>query len=97
MGRVPTSNVEMEKVATPPLTVAVPICTLRLKNVTVPPSGGGPESGETMAVKVTVWPNLEGLGVQVSAVVVASEGTSIPKTRLLAPKTGRRQPRGGKV
>ena len=61
------------KTAAVPVTVPVPIVVVPDLKVTVPV--GGPEPGAfavTVAVKVTLVPKLEGFGVEVNAVVVAS-------------------------
>jgi len=71
---VATLNVEVVKVATPEaFVVAVPNIVAPSLNVTVSPAGIVPTPGEltvTVAVKVTDWPNTEGLGEDDSAVVV---------------------------
>ena len=70
---VATDKVLVVKVATPPLSVPVPSVVEPSLNVTVPV--GVPTPGDvavTVAVKVTDWPNTDGLTDEPSAVVVAS-------------------------
>jgi hypothetical protein len=60
-------------VAVPPLRVAVPSAVLPSRKVTVPV--GVPDPGATalaVAVKVTACPTVEGLGEELTAVVVAA-------------------------
>jgi hypothetical protein len=61
--------VDVLKVAMPPLRVAVPNTVVRFWNVTVPV--GVPLAELTVAVNVTAWPDVEGLGEEVSVVVLA--------------------------
>ena len=72
----PTESASVAKVATPPASsVPVPSVVAPSLNVTVPvgvPVPGG--DGATVAVKVTDWPNFEGLAEEVSAVVVSAFG-----------------------
>ena len=50
------------KAATPPASVPVPILLPPSKKVTVPDGVPDPgEAAETVAVKVTLWPNVDGL------------------------------------
>jgi hypothetical protein len=44
--------------------------------VTVPVAGPEPDPGVTVAVKVTDWPVLEGLGLDVSAVLLERRFTT---------------------
>ena len=70
---LPTARLEVEKVAVPPLSVPVPSVVVPSSNVTVPV--GVPAPGAltvTVAVKVTLWPNTEGLAEEATLVVVAS-------------------------
>ena len=55
----------MESVADPPLNVAVPITVAPSRNCTLPVAA----DGDTVAVKVTVWP--------ATAVVVLAESTVV--------------------
>ena len=68
---VPTGSVVVVTVATPAaLTVAaVPTCVEPLKNETVP-RGEPLNVGDIVAVRVTDWPNADGLVVLVRTVVV---------------------------
>ena len=62
---LPLVRVEVENVATPPLTPVVPMGEPLSRKVTEPV--GVPAPGlttETVAVKVTVWPGVDGLGVR---------------------------------
>ena len=68
---MPTARAEVVNVATPPLSVPVPIGLPPSRNVTVPegtPAAGA--TGETVAVKVTDWPKIEALCDEVTTVVV---------------------------
>ena len=62
----PAARLEMESVARPLLRVPVPSEVDPSLNVTVPVA----VEGETVAVKVTVWPRVDGLRLEVSVVVV---------------------------
>jgi hypothetical protein len=53
---VATGSVEVVKVATPPLSVPVPIVVVPFRNATVPVGMSEPEVGATVAVNVTDWP-----------------------------------------
>jgi hypothetical protein len=55
----------------PPLTEALPKELEPSKNVTVSVA----DEGETVAVKVTLWPDVEGLALEETAVVVAARFT----------------------
>src|SRR5208337_4982991 len=68
----PARNVEVVKLAEPPLNDPVPSTVVPSLNVTVSPSGGAPELEVTTAVKVTACPYVDGLGEDESAVVVAT-------------------------
>jgi hypothetical protein len=65
---LPAARVLMVKVAMPPLRVPVPRVVLPSEKVTVPV--GVPPALVTTAVKVTDWPNTEGLAEEVTVVVV---------------------------
>ena len=70
---VPTDSRLVENVAEPLLKVPVPIVAVPSLKVT--PPLGTPDPGkfaETAAVKVTVWPETEGLAAELSTVVVAA-------------------------
>src|SRR6267378_6529910 len=64
---VPAVRLEVEKVATPELSVPVPSVLAPSLNVTEPV--GVPELPDTVAVKVTELPTLDGLSDEVSAVL----------------------------
>jgi hypothetical protein len=66
----PRERVDVAKVATPPVSGAVPSVVLPSLNVTVPV--GVPAALFTVAVKVTFWQKADGLGEEVSVVVVAT-------------------------
>ena len=51
-------------------------------NWTVPPLSKVPEPGVTVAVKVTVWPNVEGFSDELTAVVVVALLTAWPPLRV---------------
>jgi hypothetical protein len=73
---VPPDRLEVENAALPPLSVPVPSATklalhgvgeqVSSENVTVPVAVGG----ETVAAKVTVCPNIDGFGLDVTVTVV---------------------------
>ena len=52
--RVPAGRVELVKLATPPVSVALPRAVIPFLNVTVPV--GVPEEEDTVAVKITACP-----------------------------------------
>src|SRR5438876_750696 len=80
---VPTARVEVASVAVPPLRVRVPNDVLPSKNCTEPVA----VTGETTAVKVTVCPVFDGLGLEVSVVVVLALFTlSMSAEDVLPPK-----------
>ncbi len=69
----PTESEAVVKVAWPALRLAVPRVVAPSLNVTVPvgvPLPGGVEV--TVAVKVTAWPNTDGLPEAVTAVLVSA-------------------------
>ena len=66
---VPAGSAVVVKIATPPpFTAALPRVVPESENVTLPP--GTPAEEVTVAVNVTDWPNVEGLGEDESPVVV---------------------------
>src|SRR5262245_4506735 len=67
---MPTASEEIAKVAWPPLSVLKPIEAAPSKKVTVPSGVPDPEAGVTVAVKVTDWPNTDGLTEEDRVVVV---------------------------
>jgi len=67
---VPTFSVQVAKLAKPPLNFLVPSTVLPFLNVTVPPSGGAPNSEATAAIKTTFCPSVDGFGEDVSVVTV---------------------------
>ena len=73
---MPTVNDEVVKPAVPPLNVAVPKVVAESRNVTVPPGVPAPGAlAETVAVKVTDWPNTDGFELLVTVDVLASRFT----------------------
>ena len=73
---MPTARADVEKVALPPESVALPMETPASRNVTVPV--GVPTAGATaltVAVKVTAWPNSDGFTELVTAVVLVPVAT----------------------
>ena len=70
----PVASVDVLNVAVLPLNVPDPILVAPSKNVTVPI--GVPEAVVTVAVKVTLWPNVEGLFDEVIDVVVVAGGAA---------------------
>src|ERR1700752_419363 len=70
---LPTASAEVVNVAIPPLSVPVPMGLPPSRNVTVPvgvPLPGA--TGETVAVKVTDWPNTDGFVDEVTVVLVSA-------------------------
>src|SRR5579863_3608931 len=66
-----TASAEVEKVATPPLSVPLPMELPPSRNVTVPVGVPVPgATAETVAVKVTDWPKTEGFTDDVTVVDV---------------------------
>ena len=63
-------------VATPPLSVPVPRMVAASLNVTVPLGVPTPGLTTTVAVKVTAWPNEDGLAEDANFVVVPSAVTA---------------------
>ena len=63
---LPAARLEMVKVAFPLLKTELPSVEVPSRNVTFPVA----EEGETVAVKVTAWPDVDGLRLESSAVVV---------------------------
>jgi hypothetical protein len=85
-----TDSADVENVATPPaLRPPVPIAVAPSRKVTVPP--GVPPGPETFAVKVTAWPNVEGLTLEERAVVdaafwtVRTTGPTVLPVKLVSP------------
>ena len=65
------AKAEVVNVATPPLSVPVPMELPPSRNVTVPVAVPVPgATGETVAVKVTDWPMIDGFCDEVTLVVV---------------------------
>ena len=70
---VATLSAEVVKVAWPPLSAPVPSVVVPSLKVTVPVGVPAPgATAVTVAVKVTAWPNTEGLAKEASAVVVSA-------------------------
>ena len=70
---MPTANAEVVNVAIPPLSVPVPTGLPPSRKVTVPVGVPAPgATGETVAVKVTDWPNTEGFADEVTVVAVSA-------------------------
>jgi hypothetical protein len=70
----PTERLAVVKVATPPLSVEVPNELAPSEKVSVPVA----DEGETVAVKVTDCPNVEGFKLEVRLVVVLALLASVP-------------------
>jgi hypothetical protein len=81
---LPAPSVDVLKVATPPApTVPVPSVVAPSMNVTEPDGLPAPgATGDTVAVKVTDWPNTDGLADEVSVVVVEAWLTTKVKVPL---------------
>ena len=80
---MPTGSADVVRVALPELRVPVPsdvlvphVLVVQLEKVTDPV--GTPEADDTVAVKVTGWPALEGFGEDVRAVEVPSSSKRPP-------------------
>ena len=70
---MPTAKADVVNVASPPLSVPVPMGLPPSRKVTVPvgvPVPGG--TGETVAVKVTDWPKIEGFCDEITVVVLSA-------------------------
>jgi len=86
---LPTARPEVVKVVCPVLKVELPSAVVPSRKVTVPVA----EEGETVAVNVTDWPEVDGLRVEVAAVVVLAlfavtvceTAPEIPPVSLLSP------------
>jgi hypothetical protein len=78
-----TEREEVEKVATPPLSVPAPSVVPPSLNVTIPVGVPLPE-GVTVPVKVTDWPKTEGFTEDVTAVVVLWIGAATASVPLPA-------------
>jgi len=77
----PTDSVEVDSAALPPLRVAVPSEVAPSKNCTVPVAA----AGDTFAVSVTLCPNVDGLALEDTVVVVLAPLTPcdrVPETLL---------------
>jgi len=80
---VPVVRVVMVKVAVPVFSVAVPRVAEPSRKVTVPVAA----EGETVAVKVTVWPGADVVGDTVRVVVVVwSPGVTVTGFDVLGAK-----------
>ena len=66
---VPAARLDVVKAATPPLSDGVPRTVVPSVNVTMP-VGFVPDCGVTVAVKITGCPVLEGLRLEITAVLV---------------------------
>ena len=71
-----TVSVEVVNVATPPLSVHVPKVTPPSWNVIVPVAA----DGETVAVKVTLWPYTDGFSDELRTVLVLALLTACERT-----------------
>lgn len=78
----PTGSEDVLKVATPPVSVPVPIGVVPRMNVIVSPLGGVPKGEVTVAVNVTVCPKCEGLP-DVARVVVVFAGRFLTTWRMV--------------
>jgi hypothetical protein len=88
----PTASEEVVKVALPPESVAVPSVTAPSTKLTVPV--GVPELGDaadTVAMKVTDWPNTVGFNVDdtvaelLAVLTVCVMAAEVPLVKLLSP------------
>jgi hypothetical protein len=75
MEAVPTPRAVVVKVATPPVSVALPSVALPFLNVTVP-VGVPLNSGATVAVKVTESPKVEGFSEEVNVTALVAGFTT---------------------
>ena len=64
----PAERLDVEALALPPVSVALPSDVLPSKNCTVPVA----DDGETVAVNVTFWPYVDGFRLEATVVVVAA-------------------------
>ena len=78
---LPIESTDVESDAVPPLTVPVPSEVAPSKNCTVPVDA----AGDTVAVNVTACPNVDGLGTDVSVVVVLIAFTVCVRTEDVLP------------
>jgi hypothetical protein len=62
---------DVVKLAMPPERATEPICTVPSKNLTEP-LGEPPDDGNTDAAKVTAWPYVDGLTLELNDVVVTA-------------------------
>jgi hypothetical protein len=86
IARVPTANLDVAKVATPPLILTDLIHFVPSLKPTLPVAVG--PADVTVAVKVTACPDCEGFGLELSAVVVGYLSTTcltLPKLGLFVP------------
>ena len=67
----PAVSAEVEKVATPLLSAALPICVVPSRKFTVP-VGLPAVPGATVAVKVTAWFRLADVGARLNVVIVVA-------------------------
>ena len=74
---LPTPSAELLKVATP-LLLSVPLPSNVAPSLKLTAPVAVPAVQATVAVKVTAWPEEDGLGAQVKAVVVAVVGIGLP-------------------
>ena len=71
-----TDSDDVRKVACPPVSVPVPSVVALSLNVTVPVGVPAPgDTAVTVAVKVTDWPNTDGLNEEASAVLLLARLT----------------------
>jgi len=73
----PTARLESVSEAEPPAMVAVPREVVPSRNCTVPVAA----DGDTLAVNVTDCPNVDGLALEVSVVVVLTDPGVIPNAK----------------
>ena len=83
MAFVPGVSVVVVILAEPPVRVTVPSAAVPFLNVTVP--AGVPEEEETVAVKVTACPYVEGFGEDISATALAAWFTTWLSTAEVLP------------
>ena len=62
----PGDRLEVETLALPPLSVAVPSDVVPSKTCTVPVA----DDGDTLAVNITFWPDVDGFRLEETVVVV---------------------------
>ena len=81
---MPSTKDEVERVATPPLKTPPPMLLPPSKKVTVPVA----VPGVTVAVKVTDWPERDGLAEETTAVVVLFFTATVAEPLMPPPVTG---------